>query len=106
MKIQSISQQSCYNLTKKNLVKNEICRQSSQKENITQPSFKGTGGGVFGFMTGGAAGLALTALALTNPVGWAGLALYAGTAAGSVVGAAVGSKLGDIVDPDEEKKKP
>ena len=106
MRIQAISQYQQHNCVKRSAVKNRTDGQNLQNKSINQPSFKGAGGGVFGFMTGGVAGLALTAAALTTPVGWiAAAALYGGTIAGSAVGAAVGSKLGDLVDPDEKNGK-
>ena len=77
MKVSAVS---VYNNTRYSKTNNTKNLQKTMK--TQDVSFKGPGGGVFGFMVGGAAGLALTALALTNPVGWAGLALYAGTAAG------------------------
>ncbi len=105
MRIQSISQYQQHNSVKRNAVKNRNDGQNLQNKSVNQPSFKGAGGGIFGFMTGGAAGFALTAAALTTPVGWvAAAALYGGTIAGSVLGAAVGNKVGDLVDPDEKKK--
>ena len=105
MKIQAINQYQKNSYAKANVIKNKSNPQEIQN-NIIQPTFKGWGGGVLGFMTGGAAGLALTAATLTTPVGWiAAAALYAGTAAGAATGAAIGNKLGDIVNPDDDDNK-
>ena len=105
MRIQAINQNLYQTTQKRNIVKSRNQQQALPSANQPQVAFKGAGGGVFGFMTGGAAGIFLTALALTTPVGWvAGAALYGGAIAGSAVGAAVGNKLGDLVDPDDKKK--
>ncbi len=106
MRIQAINQNVYQKTQARRNVKNVRQEQTLPETNSAQVAFKGAGGGVFGFMTGGAAGFLATAVALTTPVGWvAAAALYAGTIAGSAAGAAIGNKVGDLVSPDDKKDK-